>query len=67
MVDTGLSVTSTTPASWTVTSKAAASGDNDEAVGVGAGGSVMVGWSPPITTVLPSDSTVDWAVDVLEG
>ncbi|HEY5483249.1 MAG TPA: hypothetical protein VIK31_05480 [Propionibacteriaceae bacterium] len=56
-MDTGLSVTS----------KAAASGGNDEAVGVGAGGSVMVGWSPPITTVLPSDSTVDWAVDVLEG
>jgi len=63
----GGSVTSTTPASWTVTSTAAASCDDDTAGGVGAGGSVTVGWSPPITTVLPSDRTVDWTVGALEG
>jgi len=27
----------------------------------------MVGWSPPITTVLPSDSTVTWTVGAVEG
>ena len=28
---------------------------------------MTVGWSRPMTTVLPSDSTVDWTVDVPEG
>jgi hypothetical protein len=27
----------------------------------------MVGWPAPITTVLPSDRTVDWTVGALEG
>jgi hypothetical protein len=27
----------------------------------------MVGWPVPITTVLPSDRTVDWAVDWTVG
>lgn len=47
-------------ASWTVTSIAARSGAVDTTSGVGAGGSVIVGWSPPMTTVLPSERTVDW-------
>jgi hypothetical protein len=63
----GGSVTSTTPAWWTVTSTTAASCDDDTAGGVGAGGSVMVGCSTPITIVLPSDRTVSWTVGVLEG
>lgn len=45
-------------AAWTVMSMAAASGADDTSVGVGAGGSVMVGRAPPITTVLPSERTV---------
>jgi hypothetical protein len=49
-------------ASLTVTPMAAASGASDTMVGVGAGGNVMVGWSTPIITVLPSERTVDCTV-----
>jgi hypothetical protein len=63
----GATVSSTTAAACTATSTAAASCDDDTAGGLGAGGSVMVGWSPPITTVLPSDSTASWTVGALEG
>ncbi len=41
----------------------ATSGVVDGLTGVGAGGSVMVDWSPPITTVLPSDRTVVCTAD----
>ena len=61
-VATGTSVSLAVPCdAWMVTSKAAASGaiDTIVGVGVGAGGSVIVGCSRPITIVLPSESTVD--------
>ena len=68
-VGTGVSVsTATTCAAWTVTSVTTTSGVVGGLTGVGAGGSVIVVWSPPITTVLPSDRTVVCtAVDTLVG
>jgi hypothetical protein len=63
-VGAGVSVSTGTWASWTVTSMAATSGAVVSLTGVGAGGRVMVGWSPPMVTVLPSERTVERTVGV---